>query len=43
MGVFTRMKDMTKASIHEVLDKIEDPIVMLNQYLRGYGARNRAS
>lgn len=34
MGVFTRMKDMTVASIHEVLDKIEDPIVMLNQYLR---------
>jgi phage shock protein A len=34
MGVFTRMKDMTKASIHEVLDKMEDPIVMLNQYLR---------
>lgn len=34
MGVFSRMKDMTKASIHEVLDKIEDPIVMLNQYLR---------
>ncbi|MGG1517648.1 PspA/IM30 family protein [Paenibacillus oryzisoli] len=34
MGVFTRMKDMTKASIHEMLDKIEDPIVMLNQYLR---------
>lgn len=37
MGVFTRMKDMTKASIHEVLDKIEDPIVMLNQYLRDMG------
>jgi phage shock protein A len=34
MGVFTRLKDMTKASIHEVLDKVEDPIVMLNQYLR---------
>jgi phage shock protein A len=34
MGVFTRMKDMTKASIHEVLDKMEDPILMLNQYLR---------
>jgi phage shock protein A len=34
MGVFTRIKDMTKASIHEVLDKVEDPIVMLNQYLR---------
>ncbi|UJF32846.1 PspA/IM30 family protein [Paenibacillus hexagrammi] len=34
MGVFSRMKDMTKASLHEMLDKIEDPIVMLNQYLR---------
>lgn len=34
MGIFRRMKDMTKASVNEVLDKIEDPIVMLNQYLR---------
>ncbi|WP_027094697.1 PspA/IM30 family protein [Cohnella thermotolerans] len=34
MGVFQRVKDMTKASIHELLDKLEDPIVMLNQYLR---------
>src|SRR3954465_5622081 len=34
MGVFTRIKDMTKASLHEVLDKVEDPIVMLNQYIR---------
>ena len=34
MGVFTRLKDMTKASINEVLDKVEDPIIMLNQYLR---------
>ncbi|WP_080834357.1 PspA/IM30 family protein [Cohnella massiliensis] len=34
MGVFQRMKDMTKASIHDMLDKLEDPIVMLNQYLR---------
>ncbi|MBC8080075.1 MAG: PspA/IM30 family protein [Gorillibacterium sp.] len=34
MGVFTRLKDMTRASINEVLDKVEDPIVMLNQYLR---------
>lgn len=25
---------MTKASLHELLDKVEDPIVMLNQYLR---------
>ena len=34
MGVFQRIKDMTKASIHELLDKVEDPIVMLNQYIR---------
>jgi phage shock protein A len=34
MGVFRRMKDMTKASANNVLDKIEDPVVMLNQYLR---------
>lgn len=34
MGVFSRLKDMTRASINEVLDKVEDPIVMLNQYLR---------
>jgi phage shock protein A len=34
MGVFTRIKDMTKASVNEILDKVEDPIIMLNQYLR---------
>jgi phage shock protein A len=34
MGVFTRIKDMTKASVNELLDKVEDPIVMLNQYIR---------
>ncbi|WP_256759700.1 PspA/IM30 family protein [Cohnella sp. WQ 127256] len=34
MGVFQRVKDMTKASVHDLLDKLEDPIVMLNQYLR---------
>ncbi|KIL42204.1 phage-shock protein [Gordoniibacillus kamchatkensis] len=34
MGVFSRIKDMTKASIHEILDKVEDPVVMLNQYIR---------
>jgi len=34
MGIFKRMKDMTKASLNEMLDKMEDPIVMLNQYLR---------
>ncbi|WP_438444911.1 PspA/IM30 family protein [Gorillibacterium sp. sgz5001074] len=34
MGVFRRMKDMTKASTNNLLDKIEDPLAMLNQYLR---------
>src|SRR5690606_10258614 len=34
MGIFKRMKDMTKASMHDLLDKVEDPIIMLNQYLR---------
>ncbi|MCR8643113.1 PspA/IM30 family protein [Paenibacillus sp. N1-5-1-14] len=34
MGVFSRIKSMTVASINEMLDKVEDPIVMLNQYIR---------
>lgn len=34
MGIFKRMKEMTKASVNEALDKLEDPIIMLNQYLR---------
>lgn len=34
MGVLQRMKEMTKASVHELLDKMEDPVIMLNQYLR---------
>lgn len=34
MGVFQRIKDMTKASVNEMLDKVEDPVMMLNQYLR---------
>jgi len=34
MGVFQRIKDMTRATLNEMLDKVEDPVVMLNQYLR---------
>lgn len=34
MGIFKRVKDMTRASINELLDKVEDPVVMLNQYIR---------
>jgi phage shock protein A len=34
MGVFKRITDMTKAGMNEMLDKVEDPVVMLNQYIR---------
>lgn len=34
MAIFKRVRDITVASIHEMLDKVEDPIAMLNQYLR---------
>lgn len=34
MSIFKRVKDMTKASLNDMLDKIEDPVMMLNQYLR---------
>lgn len=34
MGVFKRMRDMAVASVHDVLDKMEDPEVMLKQYVR---------
>ncbi|RXZ84784.1 PspA/IM30 family protein [Paenibacillaceae bacterium] len=34
MGILKRMTDMTKASLNEMLDKMEDPVIMLNQYLR---------
>jgi len=34
MSIFKRMRDMTKASVNDWLDKMEDPVVMLNQYLR---------
>ncbi|MBJ6360195.1 PspA/IM30 family protein [Paenibacillus sp. GCM10012307] len=34
MGILGRVKDMTKATLNEVLDKIEDPVIMLNQYVR---------
>lgn len=34
MSVFKRIADMTKASMNEMLDKMENPVLMLNQYLR---------
>ncbi|MNJ38432.1 PspA/IM30 family protein [Paenibacillus fonticola] len=41
MGVFKRIKDITKASVNDMLDKVEDPVVMLNQYLRDMEAEIR--
>lgn len=34
MGIFKRMKQIVLADIHDVLDKVEDPISMVGQYLR---------
>ncbi|SDN27962.1 phage shock protein A (PspA) family protein [Paenibacillus sp. yr247] len=34
MGIFKRLRDMTMASVNDLLDKAEDPIKMLNQFLR---------
>ncbi|MDF2724320.1 MAG: PspA/IM30 family protein [Paenibacillus sp.] len=34
MGIFKRLRDMTMASINDLLDKAEDPVKMLTQYLR---------
>lgn len=34
MGIFKRLRTLTVASVNEVMDSLEDPIVMLNQYMR---------
>ncbi|MEH7084421.1 PspA/IM30 family protein [Neobacillus drentensis] len=34
MGIFNRVKTIVMADIHEVLDKMEDPISLMNQYMR---------
>jgi len=34
MALFKRIRDITAASINELLDKAEDPVKMLNQFLR---------
>lgn len=34
MGILQRVVSMTKAATNEMLDKIENPVTMLNQYLR---------
>lgn len=37
MGIFKRLRDLTMASINDLLDKAEDPVKMLNQFLRDMG------
>ncbi|TMV44000.1 PspA/IM30 family protein [Paenibacillus mesophilus] len=34
MGIFKRLRDLTMASINDLLDKAEDPVKMLSQFLR---------
>lgn len=34
MGIFKRLRDLTMASVNDLLDKAEDPVKMLNQFLR---------
>lgn len=34
MGILQRVVSMTKAAANELLDKIENPVMMLNQYLK---------
>ncbi|WP_110930183.1 PspA/IM30 family protein [Paenibacillus bouchesdurhonensis] len=34
MSILNRLSNLTKATIHEVLNKLEDPILMTGQYLR---------
>jgi phage shock protein A len=34
MGIFKRLKTIASADLNGVLDRMEDPIAMLNQYVR---------
>ncbi|ERI05197.1 PspA/IM30 family protein [Aneurinibacillus aneurinilyticus] len=34
MSLFKRVRDITTATMHQVLDHVEDPVAMLNQYMR---------
>jgi len=34
MSIFRRLRDLTAASVNDALDSMEDPVVMLNQYMR---------
>ncbi|MCQ6562421.1 PspA/IM30 family protein [Paenibacillus mendelii] len=34
MSILARMMNITKAAAHELLEKLEDPVMMMNQYVR---------
>jgi phage shock protein A len=34
MGILKRLRDLTVASVNDAIDSMEDPVVMLNQYMR---------
>ncbi|MFD2673564.1 PspA/IM30 family protein [Marinicrinis sediminis] len=34
MGIFKRIRDISAAAINDLIDKAEDPVKLLNQYLR---------
>ncbi|MEH7074283.1 PspA/IM30 family protein [Neobacillus drentensis] len=34
MGIFNRVKTIVKADLNELLDRVEDPISLMNQYMR---------
>ncbi|UVI30791.1 PspA/IM30 family protein [Paenibacillus spongiae] len=34
MSILNRMMNITKAAAHELLEKLEDPVMMMNQYVR---------
>jgi len=34
MSLFKRVRDITVATMHQMLDHVEDPVAMLNQYMR---------
>jgi phage shock protein A len=34
MSIFKRIRDITLATINDLIDRSEDPVKMLNQYIR---------
>jgi len=34
MGIFKRLRDLSLSSLHELLNRAEDPLLLMNQYVR---------